>query len=186
MSRRKKDPLRPLTDEELAALTSSAAPRPRPPPRSPGPPCSSPSPRDATTSRPPSRRPQGPATPSPTWSPASTPRAWPPSTRATAAVGAPTYDRGRPGPHPPRGPPPAHARGRRHRHLVARDACRRPSARPPTACPGSPPTPSGGCSTRPAASPPEEPHLVPHRHRAPQAQGGPVVVTDPDAAPKKS
>src|ERR1700712_4698177 len=105
MSRRKKDPLRPLTDLERAELTrlsrSQAAPAVQVAratmllavadgddyqaaarvagrrARAPG---------ARPPGRPPAPRPAAPATPSRTWSPASTLRAWPPPRPAMAAA----------------------------------------------------------------------------------------------------
>ena len=59
------------------------------------------------------------------------------------------------------------------------------SARPPTACPRSRPTPSGGSSTRPGASYQRTRTWCPTGTALRRRKAGPVVVTDPDAECEK-
>ena len=152
MSRRKKDPLRPLTDAERQALTqlsrSQAAPAAqvaravmllavaagddyqqaaRAVGRRSGDAVSHLVARFnaegiAALDAPPRRRPAG--------------RLWPGGTPADPREARPTSDPG----------------GRRHRHLVAWARCARRCDPRPMACPRSRPTPSGGCSTGPATA----------------------------------
>ena len=75
--------------------------------------------------------------------------------------------------------------GRWHGHLVALDTQGDAPIGPRWPAQGRRPRRSGRCSTRPAKLP-AEPHLVPHRRPLRKRVGGTVVVTDPDAEPKKS
>ena len=83
---------------------------------------------------------------------------------------APTYDAGGPRPHPARGRPHPDPGSRRHRHLVAHDPAARPPGRPRRAAErlhlhhlaGAP---------RGRVHVPADPHLVPDRVRRPPPQG---------------
>ena len=151
MSRRKKDPLRPLTDEEpgpdpAQPVAGRSRRRGRPGHHAPG---------RRTRRRLPAGRPappaDAPATPSPTWSPASTPRAWPPWRPATAAAVRPsmTWRRGSGSCARSSGLRPRRPTGRRPGRWAP---CEGVCGPPPTASPRSRPTPSGRCSTGPATA----------------------------------
>ena len=153
MSRRKKDPLRPLTDAERAG-PDPAQPVPGRPRRPGRPGHHAPGRRRAatTTRRPPAPPAAAPATPSPIWSPASTPRAWPPCRPATAAADRPptTRRRGSGSSREVERTPTPEADGTATwslEHLAKGVAVgpRRPAR-------ASRPTPSGRCSTRPATA----------------------------------
>ena len=152
MSRRKKDPLRPLTDCESAALTQLS--------RSQAAPAAQVARAvmllavarggDYQTARA-CGWPDAPATPSRTWSPGSTSRAWRPSHPAMVADILPRTIRRRGSESSARSSDPRPRRSTARR--VGRwSPCARPCVRRPTACHGSRPSPSGGSSTRRATA----------------------------------